>query len=339
MQTLVHVHSGLGGRLATFAHASVSGRSWLVNDAGAAQVQLPQGDAQLSPTLLDAGNTFVIESDATPQPWVGFQAKRYREDGQHGTLFLTELPGLLGRRFTRAGETYEGGAGAILRQAVTASQRRLPLPLQLGDMRDTGAWQSVQLNVQSLLSLAQQLATAAQRLWWLDVAVQPNAIDASLRWGARRGRSRLDLVLEEGRTLASEPTLEDLRGQPLDRVYAVGRQQPSGLFLDRPQAQAQGTGGSPFGGEALVASETLVDEQSALQAARAAVGEQNGLRLDVATSDTALWREVQLDDVLRVVLGARWNRGQGLDTTVKVLGLQPDEPSGLLRLVVEVLEA
>lgn len=338
MAVLCHVHQGLGRRLDTFQHATVIARSWLRNDAGSAQIALPQGDPQCNPTLLDAGNWFVIESDQGVPPWVGFQAKRYREDGRRATLTLTELPGLLGRRMTRAGEIYTGGAGGILKAAFQASQRRLPLPVRIGDMTDTGSYAAQTFNVQSLLSIAQDLATKSSRLWWFDQTVTEYGIDAALRWGARRGRDRLDLVLAEGQNLTAEPVLEDLSGQPLDSVYVVGQTTGGSVFSARPQAQATAASGSTIGGQTAVISETLADEQSALQAARTAVTAENGLRLDLVTADPIFWQQVFLDDVVRVILGTRWNRGQGLDTSVRIVGMQADEPTGQLRLMVEVVE-
>lgn len=320
--------------------ASVMERSWIANDAGAARFSLPQGDAQAVDSYIGADYVYAIESDAGLPWWVGFLAGRWVEDGTLLTVVLRELTYVLSQRFTGPDDVYPLGAGAILRAVLAKAGAVFSHPFQLGDFSDAGLYQAKTLRHSAVLDVAKSLANDTGYQWWPEYTVTPAGITARISWGSRRDHDRSDVViLEEGRNLEASPTLEDRSGPPLERATVVGSTSSGTAYRDRPMATATRSTNlraSLLGIERVSIDEQATDNRSASAAAEAALVKAHSRVLRLVVVDPALWPLCALGADVRVRL-PRYNLGRGLDATVRITGVQPDEDAGRLMLTVEAL--
>jgi hypothetical protein len=340
MAAIVHVHSGMGARLATLRNATVLERSWVRNDAGSARFTLPQSDDQANDGLIGPGYIYVLESDVGLPAWVGYLAGRWSENGQMLTVQLRELTYVLASRFTGANDNYTAGAGAILRAVLAKAQTALSHPFDLGDFTDAGPYQAKNFRHSSVLDgVAKPLATDTGYWFWADYRVSPGGISGAISWASRRDVDRsARVLLEEGRNLADEPApvLEDHSGQPLERVTVVGSTSGGTAYAARPMSTVSaGIRASLLASEGVSIDEQATDDRSTLEAAQAAVAKTLGRTLRLVVVDTALWSECALGADVRVRL-PRYNLGRGLDITARIVGVQPDEDTQKLALTVEV---
>lgn len=340
MKALVHVHSAMGARLATLRNATVMERSWVRNDAGAARFSLPQDDPQAIDSLVGADYVYVLESDAGLPPWVGFLPGRWTENGQTVTLVLRELTAVLSNRFTGGNDVYTAGAGQVLRAVLQKANVSLPHPFELGDFTDAGPYQAKTYRHASVLDgVAKPLAQDTGYWFWAEYDVTPAGIGAVLHWSSRReGDRSARVLLEEGRNLADSPIFEDRRGQPVLSATAVGSTSSGTSYVQRPQVTVNATATARsvvLGMQRVQIDEFATDTRSATALASAALSRTDGRTLKLGVTDPALWPELVLGADVRVRL-PRYNLGRGLDTTARIVGVQPDEDAGVLTLSVEV---
>jgi hypothetical protein len=340
VKALVHVHNGLGARLATLQNATVLERSYVRNDAGAARFSLPQDDLQATASLIGADYVYVLESDAGLPPWIGFLPGRWTENGQTVTLVLRELTAVLSNRFTGSNDIYTAGAGQVLRGVLQRANVVLPHPFEVGSFSDAGPYQAKTYRHASVLDgVAKPLANETGYEFWADYDVTSSGITAVLNWSSRRDHDRSSRVLlEEGRNLADSPIFEDRTGQPVLLSTAVGSTSSGTSYAQRPiqtVAAATTVRATVLGTQTIGHDEFATDARSATASAAAALSRSDGRTLKLAVTDPALWPELVLGADVRVRL-PRYNLGRGLDTRVRIVGVQPDEDAGVLTLSVEV---
>lgn len=338
---LVHVHDGIGSRLATLAHATVQQRTFVQNDAGSASVSLPQGDDEANDINVEWSNVYVLESTVQGvPPWVGFLVA-FEEDGASLTLTLRELSYLLEFRLTGQADSYALAAGAIVAAVLEKAQTTLAHPFVVGDMSDLGPYRAVEWRHHHILDVLRELADTAGYAWWLDARVTQSGITSVIRWASRRDVDRSDRVLlEESRNLEAYPRYRESLGQSTASATVVGGTTGGTAYGSRIAATAVAR--TPFVPVGLLSFErvviheeatdtqalqTLADEELAHPAART---------VQVICNDRAIWPDLQMGADVRLRLPS-YNRGRGFDGAVRIVGLSPDEQAGQMLLVVEVL--
>ncbi len=362
MDVRVHVHQGLGPRVGTLRNATVDGRSWLRNDAGAAKVTIPMGDAQHSADCIGSEYLYVIESNTGLPPWVGYLPGAWREDGAVCTLMLRELPFLLASRFTGV-DSYALGAGAILREVMAAANLDVPHPFRLGEFRDVGIYQSKQYRNTAILQVAQDLANSAGYMWWCEYAVDESGILPTMHWAPSRGRRVSDeTLLQVGRNISEWPVLEDRTGLPVGDVVAVGATSAGIGYSERSRYRKvqKATGKrkwvakvNPATGrtywqtkavtrtqwvqvQKITIDEWTPDARSLQERATVEIDAEPPIAFRLLCTEQALWPLLEIGATARLQLPPPYGLGAGLDTEIVVTGLQPDEYEGVLDLTAEV---
>jgi hypothetical protein len=337
-RAVLHIHRGMGARIATVRQADVTARAWMRNDVGSATVDIPQASQFATADYINGSNVYVITSMHQP-PWVGYIAGDWEEDGQLLSIPLIELSGILSERATGAKETYQGSGGTAFEGALRTAHRRNPLPFQIPHVTDFSGYESWEFHNQWLLDVVRQAAEAANAIWWAEYTVTPYAVVASLWWGQRRGKDNSSRVtLQSGRNIANGIRLSGFGGGSLSTVTVTGKSGHDTVYQQRPTASLKAVT-TPQGiaqAETVKVVEQLADDRTALQAAQSLLEQRESLGIRLAVTDPDLWPFCGIDDQIRVTLSPHWYLGRGLDTRARIVGVQPNDQNQLLELTLSI---
>jgi len=193
--------------------------TWVMNGIGQAEFTLSTRDAQCTERNLRFGNLMLFEHGSLGS-WGGYLWPPRRWQNGEVTVQARSAEGLFERRYAPRAGAWQGKPGTIFRNLIDHGNNAEDLNVVEGSIRGKGVPLVVELRAQSLADVAHEIQESSSHEWWLDAARDEDGfLFFKAHWRQRRG-ARRDVVLIEGRHLASGPLSE--QGDLVNKVLVLG---------------------------------------------------------------------------------------------------------------------
>jgi hypothetical protein len=332
-------------------------RAWSLMQPGVAAMNIARSE-DLSSDVLRTGNLLVIESTATA-PWVGVMMI-FDEDLGAGEIEVNvlELTAIFDARLTSSGDLYESSisSGAAVQQLLNQVNARAFTGFLVPASLQGSAIEEIDLVAQSTLEALEELHDRSSNEWWPEYSVRPQRIEAKLNWGVRQG---LDLSasvhLYEGWHFSRLSYRQDAtRVQESVTAYGGGGAPSDRTAVTQTAGASRGSLGSYFETASAASIRAIADLPPGLRTERAlfAPGTSNEAELSqearrarerplgaaeqfgAIVNGLADWHDLALGNLVTISAEPRLRL---VNRTMRIVGVQPDEESGICELVLEVV--
>jgi hypothetical protein len=322
-----------GARLAEIT-ANVT-RTWKLGEAAGASWVLSNNDAKSVLGWMQFGRYALVEHDKLPD-WCGViyppRNWGYQEvqiEAKSGEYLLNKFRG-------PAEFLTEGEAGAVFADLFRESFVQGACPMQLGEVWSGGKHYRKPSNYGRVYAELRQIALDNQNDWDVTPSIASGRLVFNLNYYQKRGERR-NLVLEENKNL--EIGGRRLVEQGDIRNNILGYDSTEGTWQNRMTSEREdATSLEQYGYWADTITHTVGHIQSASdQVTQAALDKTKQPRrtIDlVVTHVTNEFQNLALGDQLRVILTSvgYTNGGFGLDTWIRILGMQYDDVSNKVKI-------
>ncbi len=247
---VVFLHDGNGTRLGQLTTADEVNRSYALNEAGIAHLEIAVDDPLIGETKPQRGLILVIESALYPRPWVGKVVGRAGvPDEGHVQLQAKDMTTILTERFTPTDYTTSLSAGPEMTRVLAEINRVNPTGIQPGDISNHGELAAgLAFPEWSGRRAFDAIADSAGIEWWLDHEVFPQAISSKLRIAPHRGDNRFRLVqLVEGEHCTIQRWLEEGEAAAFASSIIAAAESIEQAFVDRIRVTTIVEEGAGFG--------------------------------------------------------------------------------------------
>ena len=305
--------------------------------------------------LLFIGSSVSIERDDGLYPWAGFITRRTASTESPVVLF--EMKDHAGALLERAhsqfnwGEHVRSGKQHIQTIFADADRRSVP-PIMLDlDLGNDGMIIIYEPRALSLLDVLRDMADAAN--WEWEIKSLPTMADTNtrLRWVERLGRDRRnEITLEQGRHFTAAKYTQDISGF-FGQVQSIGNVGP---MADRPVASgAEGVirqfvqrsnrvgNAAALAGSLIRFEPNLANPESLARASNKVLDSPDwvaeGLSFSLAESELDSDYPLNIGDLVTVRF-SNIDLGLGLTRTVRIIGIQLADGSGILDVECKVVD-
>lgn len=365
----LYLHDGAGRRIGNQpAYSFVTGRGYHAGRIDHARFGFAAllADGRPDPALgsLRRGPIYVvIESEAYPVPWVGFLTD-ITPDPDSGVIDgqARSLEGLLAARLLPESFSVTGDSAQSVRHVLNEVNRRNPTGIIADEDMEAGEPFTASFGNWTAGAALDRIARETRRRWWIEHEVSPAGIVSRLFYGTPGFDLAGDVWLTEGAAgnIIPEPSNIDLMGDPqllralgstggieerrrtATRVPAVLRSDEEALYHGYHLRRSAAGGESPIASFERLA--VLTHRSAQLEAAVEALladpergAEVVTVRLKGREDDVPYWQRVRVGDIVRLFLMPT-SYLEGYDGPASVLGVDPHEPEGYLRLALVLLD-
>lgn len=316
--------------------------AWVRNGLAALQFTIPRLSRRWSTAYVREGNRIEYHHPALPVAWVGVIQEFDESNPDEVTITCTSAEWYYGARYTDLWFVIDDATPAetvqILHQQATA---RAGLDIELGPVEHTGVRYFSEYELKNILEALTDLATMTGGDFWVEKRGTRHADPWRLQWATQRGSDRRSAVYVSGEVV-DRPQWKRSGGKIATALHVIGGGDGGSiigvnrLYLYLPSRSAIAVYGLVEGKYELsdVADPILLREAGERElATRSRAVRTLGVNLD---DRFHAWGTFWLGDTIRLAL--RGVDFAGYDGPVRVNGIQIDEDSGKMGLVVEVVD-
>lgn len=325
--------------LSELAEATVEQVTWRSNEVGQADIVLPLWDVSRYRSLLQFGNTILLQFDNGLPDWGGIidTPRSWRPGQFQVTAYSAEY--LLALRVSGKNDIYRNQpVGEIWRASLADANQQEWTGLSVATPWFGGDGKDAEYHYKPLLEIARELSSDLSGAdFYVTAAETGGHIEFTARFVERRGRDLEGVALVDGRNI-TEPVMEE-QGPIMNQWYVVGSgsswytryvaqardEVGVNLYRLREQSEIQSQIGNP----------TMLH---AIAEQRLAGASQPGVSVTLAAIDAPPARFADYDVGDSLLVDVPWAGFTGLTGRVRVLGREYQPGSGVCNLVVEEVQ-
>lgn len=356
-----YLHDATLKRIAQLSTASSVNRSFVLDDAGNADVSVSPTDPFIADCNPQLGRVLVIESDYYPFPWVGKITVARRDRGSPDVVLQAKgFDAILDQRLLGAQVSVNGTCDKAFRQALAAANGDDATGIEPGAIAG-GPVFATTFSRQSARAALDAIAQLSGNEWWLEYAVSNQGIGIRANMAPWRGFDRFaqvtladpgtctwDSLVVDGDAYTNSLTVLGGSSSPVTAVSdkATGAAHLSVTALRAPHGYSvdgiPGQSPSLNRADRLVVADFLRAEGLVRDAAEAMLARQTGINgvprqasISALMTSTTAWAQLDIGSVIHLSLPDALFAP--FDGPARIRGVQPMEEDGKADLVLQLL--